>query len=136
MNCVSFFQRCCRKCGEPGEENKVCNSLNFLCQFSCITFYDLLALAITIIWLGKKRNSVLLCAWCMLTNFVINHHIFFVVYGEKFSLHLFTLQGSKNHEWIICEKTRLKVSIYRARQNCQIWLGQNWKLGQNGQNRT
>jgi len=45
------FQRCCRKCGEPGEENKVCNSLNFLCQFSCITFYDLLALAITIIWL-------------------------------------------------------------------------------------
>merc|ERR1712107_148416 len=35
----------------PGEENKVCNSLNFLCRFSCITFYDLLALAITIIWL-------------------------------------------------------------------------------------
>ena len=56
MVLLVFFQRCCRKCGEPGEENKVCNSLNFLCRFSCITFYDLLALALTIIWLGKKRN--------------------------------------------------------------------------------
>jgi len=46
-----IFQRCCRKCGEPGEDNKVCNSLNFLCRFSCITFFDLLALAIVVIWL-------------------------------------------------------------------------------------
>lgn len=46
-----IFQRCCRKCGEPGEDNKMCNSLNFLCRFSCITVYDLLALAIIIIWL-------------------------------------------------------------------------------------
>merc|ERR1711956_115207 len=46
-----IFQRCCRKCGEPGEDNKVCNSLNFLCRFSCITIYDLLALAIVVIWL-------------------------------------------------------------------------------------
>jgi len=46
-----IFQRCCRKCGEPGEDNKICNSLNFLCRFSCITLYDLLALAIIVIWL-------------------------------------------------------------------------------------
>jgi len=46
-----IFQKCCRKCGEPGEDSKMCNSLNFLCKFSCITLYDLLALAIIIIWL-------------------------------------------------------------------------------------
>ena len=32
-------------------------------------------------------------------------------------------------------KTRLKISIYRARQNCKLdnllWAGQNWKIGQN-----
>merc|ERR1712012_348214 len=46
-----IFQRCCRKCGEPGEDNKICNSLNFLCRFSCITLYDLLALTIVVVWL-------------------------------------------------------------------------------------
>merc|ERR1712244_8112 len=46
-----IFQRCWRKCGEPGEDNKLCNSLNFLCRLSCITIYDLLALAIVVIWL-------------------------------------------------------------------------------------
>jgi len=46
-----IFQRCCRKCGEPGEDNKLCNSLNFLCRFSCITLYDLLALTIVVVWL-------------------------------------------------------------------------------------
>ena len=51
--CDYILQRCCRKCGEPGEDNKMCNSLNFLCRFSCITVYDLLALAIIIIWLGN-----------------------------------------------------------------------------------
>merc|ERR1712066_1204310 len=57
------FQRCCRKCGEPGEENKVCNSLNFLCQFSCFTFYDLLALAITIIWLVIGSSWTIIAGW-------------------------------------------------------------------------
>merc|ERR1711902_148560 len=46
-----IFQRCCRKCGEPGEDNKICNSLNFLCRFSCITLYDLLAHTIVVVWL-------------------------------------------------------------------------------------
>jgi len=46
------FQRCCRKMGEPGEDSKFCNSLNFLCTFSCITFYDILAFAIIVVWLA------------------------------------------------------------------------------------
>ena len=51
--CYVSFQRCCRKMGEPGEDSKFCNSLNFLCTFSCITFYDILAFAIIVVWLGK-----------------------------------------------------------------------------------
>jgi len=48
-----IFQRCCcRECEvHHHEDNKVCNSLKFLCRFSCITFFDLLALAIVVIWL-------------------------------------------------------------------------------------
>jgi len=50
--CYVSFQRCCRKMGEPGEDSKFCNSLNFLCTFSCITFYDILAFAIIVVWLA------------------------------------------------------------------------------------
>merc|ERR1712018_44250 len=45
------FQKCCQKCGEPGDGSKFCNSLNFLASFSCITIYDILALVTTVIWL-------------------------------------------------------------------------------------
>ena len=44
------FQRCCRNCGQ-GEDSKFCSSLGFLASFSCITIYDLLALAATLVWL-------------------------------------------------------------------------------------
>ena len=58
MNELQFaLQRCCRKCGEPGEDSKLCNSLNCLCRFVSITLFDILALIITIVWLGKIVDS-------------------------------------------------------------------------------
>ena len=51
-----IFQKCCQNMGSPCDESKFCNCLNFLCRFSCITAYDITALAITILWLSKLQK--------------------------------------------------------------------------------
>ena len=62
MNELQFAlqSRCCQKCGEPGEDSKLCNSLNCLCRFVSITLFDILALIITIVWLGMIKDSFII----------------------------------------------------------------------------
>lgn len=46
-----FFQKCCGKLGECGEDNACCNTINAICKFSAATFFDLIALALVVAWL-------------------------------------------------------------------------------------
>ena len=122
------MQRCCRKCGEPGEDNKVCNSLNFLCRFSCITFFDLLALAIVVIWLGKIKTNFI-SSYNFFISSILELSIAILIVFFKKLVYLFLKKVYFDYQTNsrFCEKNSGLIDY--GNTGCQVfkWEVQNWR---------
>jgi len=53
-----LLQRLCRKCG-GNSDDKLCSTLNFGCNFTCILLYDILAFIVFVAWLSKLLKVIL-----------------------------------------------------------------------------
>jgi len=49
LRCI--FQRLCRKCGDT--DDKICSTINFGCNFTCLLLYDILVFIVVISWLSE-----------------------------------------------------------------------------------
>jgi len=51
-----FFEKCCGKLKECGEDSKCCNTLNHMCEFTAGTAFDIAAVVIAAIWNAVGTN--------------------------------------------------------------------------------